>query len=219
MCSHEQLVQRALKRQLGYEREIVVYVADRERALVVSHTHIAQSSSVERQLETVVSVVAHEHVGIRRCVFVVHLDVALHVIVCGVLQRESDVGNAESYGERFALTRCESAEDAVFADKVFLHQPSLVGLLRLLHAHVAVRPVEVEDNLVVVLADHGHEVFRVVAEVYCFHGLHLFVAVAKDADLKVAHHRIVFPLVLTGSYSAEHHEGQSALLARAVRTA
>ena len=92
-----------------------------------------------------------------------------------------------------------SAEDAVLADKVFLHQPSLVGLLRLLHAHVAVRPVEVEDNLVVVLADHGQEVFRVVAEVYCLRGLLLFVAVAKDAALKVAHHRIVFPLVLTGS--------------------
>ena len=145
-----------------------------------------------------------------------YLKVAREFVAVGIEKREAHVWYLQAQRERIALARSESADDAVVAEVVLTHNEALVGLLRTVDFYGALSPCEVEDNLLLVLAHYREEAVGRDAEIHRLYWLHLLIAVAKHADVKTAHHRVVLPIVGIGSVGAEHHKREAALLACAI---
>ena len=219
VSAHEQVAERTLQVYFLNKLHAVAHVAHREPVVVVEHAHIVELTLVERYLEAVVSLVAHESIRVVVDVAVRYLDVARELVVVGVEQRETHVRYLQAQRERVALARSESAADAVVAEVVLAHDEALVGLLRAVYLDGALAPSEVEHNLLVVLAHYREESVWRDAEIHSLYRLHLLVALAEHTDVETAHHRVVFPVVGVGSVGAEHHKREAALLACAVSAA
>ena len=141
------------------------------------------------------------------------VDVARDALTVSICYAESHIRDGETYGKGFAFARSEAAGDAVVAEIVLAQHVAFVRTLGLINLNIAVMPCKVEDNLVLVVAHNLNEAVGRYAQIYCFGRLHLLVVVVL---LGVVH---LLDVVVGSVVGAEHHEGETVLLACAVGAA
>ena len=219
MCPHQDVRERTLGVNLAHQRHTVAHVAYREACIVAQHAHVVELVVSQRHLEAVVVAVADECVAIVSQVVVGDVDVARDALTLRICYAESHIRDGETYGEGVAFARSEAAGDAVVAEIVLAQHVAFVRSLSLINLNVAVMPCKVEHNLVLVVAHNLNEAVGRHAQIYCFGRLHLLVVVAEHSHLQTSDSGVVLPFVVGSVVGAEHHEGETVLLACAVGAA
>ena len=130
--------------------------------------------------EAVVVVIAHEVITIVVHLVVRHDHISVHLVAILVVEREAQVWNLQAHRERCALIRSQGDKQSLVAEVLLLADESVTSLLRLLHFHLTIVPVDVEGDGSIILLHHLDEVLYILVEEDSLDWLHLLVIIAQD---------------------------------------